>query len=233
ARGCPTLRTAVIITTDKVYANPETGRPFVENDPLGGADPYSSSKACTEILCAAYRQSYFAARDLRLATARAGNVFGGGDWAAQRLIPDLLAAFAAGQIAELRRPEAVRPWQHVLAPLHGYLLLTEKLWQSQDFARGWNFGPEAEDCQPVAAVATQLAALWGDDARWQALPSDFPHEAGQLRLDASPARTRLAWQPRWSLAQGLAQTVRWQRAWLAGADLAAVCLRQIAEYCDD
>lgn len=230
AKTLPTLRSLVVITTDKCYANPETGQPFRENDPLGGVDPYSSSKACTELVCAAYRQSFLAAAGIHLATARAGNVIGGGDWAANRLVPDLLRDFAAGRTAQLRNPRAVRPWQHVLEPLAGYLMLAEAGHGSADFAQAWNFGPEAADCVSTGCVADLLAEAWGDAAAWQHVASDFPHEAGLLSLDADAAKKILKWRPIWSLKEAIRQTAAWHRAWLAGADMHAVCLAQIAEY---
>lgn len=230
-RDLPDLRAVVVVTTDKCYENREWPWAYRENEPLGGRDPYSSSKACAELVTAAYRQSFLAAAGIRVATARAGNVFGGGDWAPHRLVPDLLAAFASGQPARLRNPNAVRPWQHVLEPLAGYLQLAQALWQDADAAKAWNFGPADEDCRPVGQVATRLAEYWGDGARWQATATDFPHEAGLLRLDASLARQQLGWQPRWSLATGLARTVDWHKAWLAGQGMGQYCLEQIEDYC--
>lgn len=237
ARRLPALQAIVAITTDKCYANPETGRPFREDDPLGGADPYSSSKACTELVCAAYRQSFLAARGIQLATARAGNVIGGGDWAAHRLVPDLLRELAADRPACLRNPHAVRPWQHVLEPLSGYLRLAEILSQEADgvnFTRAWNFGPEPEDCVTTGQLADILTEIWQAastmPARWQHLASDFPHEAGLLSLDASAAKQALKWRPKWPLKEAIHHTVDWHRAWLSGEDMQAYCLMQIASY---
>lgn len=231
ARRQPGLQAVVVVTTDKCYENREWLWPYREDEALGGFDPYSSSKACAELVCAAYRQSFLAAAGIRLATARAGNVFGGGDWAPERLVPDLLAAFAAGRSAVLRRPDAVRPWQHVLEPLAGYLLLAEALCRDAAFARAWNFGPREADCRRVGEVASRLAAAWGDGAGWHAEATDFPHEASLLRLDASLAREMLKWHPRWPLGAALERTASWHRAWLAGADMASCSLAQIQDYC--
>jgi CDP-glucose 4,6-dehydratase len=233
-RSVPSVRAVVVVTTDKVYDNPETATPFVETDPLGGHDPYSASKGAAEIVAASYRASFFQRADAaQIATARAGNVIGGGDWAADRLVPDCLRAFAAAQPVALRFPGAVRPWQHVLEPLGGYLRLAQALLRGPGAACAWNFGPDARGEANVAEVAQRLAALWGQGARVE-LPTDtageHPHEAGQLRLDIRRAQTALGWQPRWSLDQALAHTVDWQRAWLAGQDMAAVCRAQIAAY---
>lgn len=230
ARHQPGLRSIVIITTDKCYANDELGQPFRESDPLGGHDPYSSSKACTELVCAAYRQSFLADAGIHLATARAGNVIGGGDWATDRLVPDILRDFTAGRCAQLRNPHAVRPWQHVLDPLSGYLMLGETLFASSEHARAWNFGPEAVDCVSTGQLADLLCATWGDDAKWAHTAANFPHEAKLLSLDAGAAKKMLKWRPKWSLKQAIRHTVEWHRAWLAGADMRAVCLAQIEQY---
>ena len=165
-----------------------------------------------------------------MATARAGNVFGGGDWSAHRLIPDLLAAFAADQTATLRSPQSVRPWQHVLEPLAGYLVLAEKIFTQPEFARAWNFGPGEQDCLSTEEIAQKLANLWGPNAHWQSARIDFPHEAGLLRLDASQARQQLDWQPRWSLIKGLQATVGWHRAWLNGNNMRTFTQQQINEF---
>lgn len=231
AKILPCLRAIVIITTDKCYANQETGQAYRESDPLGGHDPYSSSKACTEIISHAYRQSFLAERGIHLATARAGNVIGGGDWAANRLIPDLLQAFANGKPACLRAPEATRPWQHVLEPLSGYLELAEQLYNTDEFEQPWNFGPNIEDCVTTVEIATRMAKAWGNGAQWFIdQSSTFPHEAKLLRLDASKANKQLHWQPKWSLNDALEQTVSWHRAWLAGQDMQMICRQQITQY---
>lgn len=230
------VRAVVVVTTDKVYANAESPDGYREQDRLGGSDPYSSSKACAELLTDAWRASFFpparhAEHGVAVATVRAGNVIGGGDWSAHRLIPDLLAAFAAGVPAALRRPRAVRPWQHVLEPLHGYLQLAEQLaTEGPSWGTAWNFGPEAADMLPVGRVADLLAAAWGDGAAWQAVDGSSAPETGELRLDSARARTRLGWAPRWPLPEALAQIVAWERARLDGADVQALMRQQVAAY---
>jgi CDP-glucose 4,6-dehydratase len=233
-RAVDSVRAVVVVATDKVYENPETGHPFREGDPLGGHDPYSASKAAAELVVASYRSSFFGEgrHPARIATARAGNVIGGGDWAADRLVPDCMRAFAAGEPIRLRRPDAVRPWQHVLGPLSGYLSLAARLLgeQGEQLARAWNFGPDPADDASVSEVAQRVATLWGPDA--QVVPGTDPqrYEAGLLRLDSGQARSELGWTPRWSLQQALEQTVAWQQAWRRGDDMRAACLDQIAAY---
>ena len=227
------VRAVVNVTSDKCYENREWTWGYRENEPLGGADPYSSSKACAELVSAAYRQSYFAdaASAPALATARAGNVIGGGDWAEDRLVPDVLSAFLGGRAACIRRPLAVRPWQHVLEPLGGYLLLAQRLHaQGAPFATAWNFGPDAADAQPVQGVVEQLARLWGEGAGWQSQPGDHPHEASLLMLDVSRARHQLGWRPRLPLEAALQMVVDWARAHRDGADARTLTLRQIQAY---
>jgi CDP-glucose 4,6-dehydratase len=236
ARGVDTVRGIVVVTTDKVYENRESIAPYRESDSLGGHDPYSASKAAAEMVAASYRASFFSGPNghhARVATARAGNVIGGGDWAVDRLVPDCLRAFAAGQSVSLRFPRSVRPWQHVLEPLAGYLQLASRLVAADGatFAKAWNFGPDPSGNATVGGVAELTAELWGDGARVQHVPSpENPHEAGLLCLDNSGARTALAWEPRWSLRQALEQTVAWQKAWLSGADMAATSDDQIGIY---
>lgn len=224
------VRVVVNVTTDKCYENDGRATPYAEREPLGGRDPYSSSKACSEIVTAAYRQSFLAARGIQVATGRAGNVIGGGDWAADRLVPDFLRAFDAGQPMVVRSPGAVRPWQHVLEPLSGYLMLAERLHAAgAPFADGWNFGPALEDSRPVSWVLDRLcAAVPG--ATWRIDASPQPHEAQTLTLDNGKARRELGWRPRWPLEAALDRTVAWHAAWRAGEDLRATSLRQIAEY---
>ena len=229
-RACDTVRGVVVVTSDKCYENRGLDRGYVEDDPLGGHDPYSSSKACTELVAAAYRRS-FCSDDVAIATARAGNVIGGGDWAADRLVPDMVRAFAAGTPVRIRNPEAVRPWQHVLEPLAGYLLLAESLVvQGQRHACGWNFGPDADATATVRTVAELAVRAWGAGAAWVGDPGPHPHEAHLLMLDASRARAALGWAPRLTLGQAVADTVEWYRAQAGGADAASLCLEQIARY---
>jgi CDP-glucose 4,6-dehydratase len=238
-RRTPSVRAIVSVTTDKCYENKEWVWPYRETDPLGGYDPYSSSKACAEIVSAAYRQSYFPVGKLgqvnvhsvALATARAGNVIGGGDWSDDRLLPDLVRGFLSGQPVNIRFPHAIRPWQHVLEPLHGYILLAEKL-LSHDarFATAYNFGPSESDAWPVSWIADQMAGLWGDGASWKIDEIPTPHEAGYLKLDSSRARADLGWTPQLRLQQALELLVAWYRAWRTGEDMHAYTLNQIEQY---
>ncbi|GHT95183.1 CDP-glucose 4,6-dehydratase [Betaproteobacteria bacterium] len=231
ARQLPDLKAIVVVTSDKCYENVESTHAYIESDPLGGYDPYASSKACAEIVTASWRRSFFGqpGQSAALATARAGNVIGGGDWAAHRLVPDLLAAFAANETAILRNPHAVRPWQHVLEPLAGYLRLAEKITADATFARAWNFGPELEDCVSVGELAEQLHKLW-QGSRYTTQASPLPHEAALLRLDATCAKERLGWRPRWRLPEALRQTVAWHQAWRDGKDMQDFCRQQIGQY---
>ena len=232
-RNTPNVKAVVVVTSDKCYDNKEWPWPYRENEPLGGHDPYSSSKACAELVTAAYRDSFLAQAGIAVASARAGNVFGGGDWSASRLIPDLLAAFSASEPAQLRRPNAVRPWQHVLEPLAGYLILAERIAATPTLAGAWNFGPGESDSRTAGDIANRLAALWGNDARWQAENCDFPHEAGTLLLDSSRARQHLGWQPHWTLATALSATISWHKTWLTAADMRTFTLQQIEQFTAD
>ena len=216
----------VVVTSDKCYDNREQRRPFVESDPMGGHDPYSSSKGAAELAVDAWRRSY----GMRVATARAGNVIGGGDWGEDRLIPDIMRAASAGESIHIRRPEAIRPWQHVLEPLSGYLVLAERLWEDDDFAEGWNFGPEPSDAQPVGHVVERITALWPERLDWQVDPGPHPHEAGFLALDSSKARERLGWAPRWDLDSALERIVEWHLTHRDGEDVRVLTLAQIADH---
>jgi CDP-glucose 4,6-dehydratase len=230
-RGAGHLRAALVVTSDKCYENRECSRGYRENDPMGGFDPYSSSKGCAELVTAAYRNSYFKEKGMALASARAGNVIGGGDWARDRLLPDAVRAFTAGQPLEIRNPRAVRPWQHVLEPLSGYLLLIERLWtEGAAMAEGWNFGPAEDDTRSVEDVVGRFAAHWGVGARWQLAQGAQPHEAHHLRLDCAKAGARLGWHRRLSLDAALGWTAEWYRAWHGGADVRGVALAQIERY---
>lgn len=232
ARLAPSVKVVVNVTSDKCYANREWVWGYRENEPMGGHDPYSSSKGCAELVTAAYRASYWSqAGGVQLASARAGNVIGGGDWAKDRLVPDLLTALGRGESALIRNPASVRPWQHVLEPLSGYLQLAERLWRDgAAFADGWNFGPSADDVQPVRWIADHITALWGEQARWHTSGEAQLHEARLLMLDSAKARDALGWRPRWPLAQGLRATVEWQKAFLSGAPMRAFTLSQIHAY---
>ncbi len=235
-RQTPGVRAVVNVTTDKCYDNKEWAWGYRENEPMGGFDPYSNSKGCSELVSAAYRSSFFnpdhyAQHGVALATARAGNVIGGGDWAKDRLIPDILAAFEAGKQVPIRNPHATRPWQHVLEPLRGYLTLAERLYtDGPAFAEGWNFGPHSDDAKPVEWIVQKLAQRWDQGASWQVDAGEHPHEANYLKLDISKAGQRLHWQPALRLDDALGMIVDWARARQAGADMHAVTLAQIAAY---
>lgn len=229
-RGCRSVRAVLNVTTDKCYENRGQTAGYREDEALGGHDPYSSSKACSELVTSAYRRSFLHGAGVALASARAGNVIGGGDWAEDRLIPDSLRALTAGVPIRIRHPQAIRPWQHVLEPLCGYLLLAERLYRDGlPFAEAWNFGPDQQDARPVREVVAELCRCWGG-GEVVIDSGTHPHEAGLLSLDSSKARQRLDWRPRWSLATALAQSVTWQRAWLSGADMHTITLAQIDDY---
>lgn len=232
ARQCVNLRAIVNVTTDKCYENREWEWGYRENEPMGGHDPYSNSKGCSELITAAYRNSYFnTPNTASLASARAGNVIGGGDWAEDRLIPDILRAFERQQPVVIRNPLATRPWQHVLEPLSGYLVLAEKLYtHGATFAQGWNFGPRDDDVQPVEWILDHMVTRWGKGASWQLDTAPQPHEAQLLKLDISKARAKLKWQPRWSLAHALDTIVDWHQDWLGDADIHQKTLNQIQHY---
>lgn len=230
ARRTGSVRACVSVTTDKCYQNKEWLWPYREDEPLGGHDPYSASKACAELVTAAWRTSFHGKGAPWIASARAGNVIGGGDWALDRLVPDALRALDAGRVLEVRRPGAVRPWQHVLEPLSGYILLAQALYeQGQVVAEAWNFGPVDADAQPVSRVLDTLAAAVPPLA-WHATGEEGVHEAGLLKLDSSKARARLGWAPKWRIAEALDRTAAWHLAWRAGENAAAVTLAQIAAY---
>ena len=229
-RSCPRVRAVVNVTSDKCYENREWLWPYREDEPLGGHDPYSSSKACVEIVSASYRRSFFQHTNVALATARAGNVIGGGDWATDRLVPDFFRAADRGESLRVRSPDSVRPWQHVLEPLSGYLRLAECLYlYGQKYAQSWNFGPAEQDVRSVQWVAETLCHLHGN-ARWERDGTAHPHEAATLRLDSSKARARLSWQYRWPLVVALRETVDWHRAWRSGTDMRAFSGGQAQRY---
>lgn len=232
-RHSPSVRAVIVVTSDKCYENREWPWPYRESDPVGGHDPYSASKGAAEIVAASYRRSFFSdpsGHRVSVATARAGNVIGGGDWGAEKLLPDIILSFTAGEALRLRSPTAVRPWQHVLDALKGYLLLAERLYQSGEFAEAWNFGPADADARPVAWIASRMCELWGADTSWAADTRAAPHEANLLRLDASKARSRLNWTPRLGLESALAWTVEWHRAHIAGNDMRVCSNAQIDRY---
>jgi CDP-glucose 4,6-dehydratase len=222
-------RAVIVVTSDKCYAPPADGRPCREGDPLGGADPYSASKACQELVTASWRSS-FGAGGPAIASARAGNVIGGGDWADDRLVPDAMRAALDGRPLVLRNPDAVRPWQHVLNPLYGYLILAQRLCEDSAAAEAWNFGPAPEDELPVREIVARLDELWPDGIEWRVEPDTGRPETQVLRVDSSKARQELGWSARWELEQGLAQTVDWFSAGRDGEDTRAVTVRQIEAY---
>jgi CDP-glucose 4,6-dehydratase len=231
-----TARVGLVVTSDKCYENREWLWPYRENEPLGGYDPYSSSKACAEIVTAAYRKSFFsnvAPNDNRtmIATARAGNVIGGGDWAEDRLVPDIIRAFEKGNPLIIRNPAAVRPWQHVLDPLNGYLMLIERLWEGNfKFADAWNFGPDNNGAKPVAWVVSKVADLWGEGADWSTTEESQPHEAHNLALDSTKARTVLRWEPTLTTEDAIKWTVEWYRDYSKGIDARKTTLRQLNRF---
>ncbi|WP_441972185.1 CDP-glucose 4,6-dehydratase [Paenibacillus sp. 2KB_20] len=232
ARTCSSLRVILNVTTDKCYENQEWHWGYRENEPLGGYDPYSSSKACSELITSAYRSSFFESSVVKVATARAGNVIGGGDWAEDRLIPDLMKALANGELIKIRNPEAVRPWQHVLEPLSGYLLLCQQLYlEGQEYAQAWNFGPQDRDARSVQWIVTQMLSKWPHQhPGYQVVNLNSKHEANMLKLDCSKASHELNWNPRWTLEQALDVTIQWFEEYLQGKDVRELCKRQIAEY---
>lgn len=232
ARKCKNLKSIVAITTDKCYENKEWPWGYRENEAMGGHDPYSSSKGCCELLIASYRNSFFStANTPSLASVRAGNVIGGGDWSEDRLIPDILKAFEKTEPVIVRNPLSTRPWQHVLEPLSGYLVLAEELYNNGDhFAGGWNFGPKDEDCQSVEKILNTMIKTWGDGASWQLDANNNPHEAGFLKLDCSKASQELKWVPQWNLEFTLKSIVNWHKAWINNADMKEECLKEIELY---
>lgn len=232
-RQAPGVRAACIVTTDKCYENREWPWGYREDEAMGGYDPYSNSKGCAELVTSAYRRSFFAGGGAAIASGRAGNVIGGGDWATDRLIPDILRAVEQGEPVLIRNPLAIRPWQHVLEPLSGYLVLCQALWNDpQPAAEAWNFGPRDDDARPVQWIVERMCALWGDGADWTRDESVQPHEANYLKLDISKARAGLGWQPRWSLGEALESIVAWHRAWRSGTDMHDYCHRELARFAD-
>ena len=230
------VRVVLIVTSDKCYDNREWVWGYRENDPMGGRDPYSNSKGCAELVTAAYRNSFFSPQTfsqhhVAIASARAGNVIGGGDWAKNRLIPDCMQAILAGKPVEIRNPSAIRPWQHVLEPLGGYMTLVKQLWdEGPALAEGWNFGPGPDDVKPVQWIVEKMIELWGPEASWQLGNTSFPHEAQHLNLDISKATQQLGWRPRWNLEQGLELIVEWYRAYQKKHDVKNIMLKQIESY---
>jgi CDP-glucose 4,6-dehydratase len=235
-RHCSSVKAVVNVTTDKCYENREWAWGYRENEPMGGFDPYSNSKGCAELVSAAYRSSFFnpdayAQHGVAIATARAGNVIGGGDWAEDRLIPDIMRAISECESVNIRNPCAIRPWQHVLEPLSGYLVLAQKLFtEGAIYAEAWNFGPNDEDAKPVQWIVENLTKAWGEGASWSLDKGDHPHEAYYLKLDCSKAKAQLDWHPRWSLDKALIKIVEWQKQYQKGINIKELTLTQIEQY---
>jgi CDP-glucose 4,6-dehydratase len=235
-KKCPGVKAIINVTTDKCYENREWVWAYRENEPMGGYDPYSNSKACSELVTSAYRNSFFNHRDygihgVALASARAGNVIGGGDWATDRLLPDCIRALLKGEKVLIRNPHAVRPWQHVLEPLSGYLELAQRLHQDGTrYAEAWNFGPPENDAKPVEWLVQRLCEKWGDNAGYKIDHGEHPHEAHYLKLDCAKAATLLGWRPRWSLEEAIDRVVEWTNVYRKEGDIRAVCRKQIEDY---
>jgi CDP-glucose 4,6-dehydratase len=240
-RQCSNVKVVLNVTTDKCYENNGRLSGYREEDTLGGYDPYSNSKACSELVTASYRSSFFQSKEnpnghpAAVATARSGNVIGGGDWAKDRLLTDIIDAFEQKKPVAVRYPHAVRPWQHVLEPLSGYAMLIERLYEDDhDFAEGWNFGPDNDDAKPVSWIVEQMTAAWGGVKQdWQGQTAPQPHEASFLKLDCTKARSRLGWAPRWRIDKALSAVVDWHKARLDGHDMRDFSLRQIKEFVTD
>lgn len=233
ARRAEHLGAVVVITTDKCYENKEWIYGYKETDSMGGHDPYSSSKGCCELLTTSYTKSFFnSLKGAKIASARAGNVIGGGDWSKDRLVPDILRAFEQSQPVVIRNPSAVRPWQHVLEPLSGYLVLAQNLYSDRgsQFIGGWNFGPEDSGCRSVEWILDRMVNLWGNDASWRLDETSNPHEANLLKLDISKAKHFLKWDPTWTLRASLSKIIDWHKEWLQGTDMKEYSLNEIADF---
>lgn len=230
-RCAGSVKAMINVTSDKCYENRDWVWGYRESEAMGGHDPYSNSKGCAELVTSAYRRSFFAEEGIALASARAGNVIGGGDWAEDRIVPDILRAFEGGKTVVLRNPNAIRPWQHVLEPLSGYLMLAEKLYaEGNEWAEGWNLGPSEEDALPVSWIVEKLASIWGHKQGWRVEGRPQPHEAGYLKLDSAKIRARLGWRSRWRLDTALEKIAIWHRAHLLNHDMRVKTLQQIQEY---
>ncbi len=238
-RACATVKAVINITTDKCYENNEWVWGYRENEPLGGYDPYSNSKACSELVTSAYRSSYFnpknyASHGVAVASARAGNVIGGGDWANDRLIPDCIRALLKAEQIVIRNPRAIRPWQHVLEPISGYMVLAQKLCEDgPSYSGAWNFGPDDNDAKPVEWLVNNLCTKWGQDASFKIDVGEHPHEAHYLKLDCSKAKLLLNWHPHWSLDKAIDSIIEWTNAYKQGQDVNTICLQQIDAYLNE
>ena len=230
-KTCDSIKSVVSITTDKCYENKEWVWAYRENEPMGGHDPYSSSKGCAELVTASYRKSFYKERNIGLASARAGNVIGGGDWALDRLVPDILRAFEKNQPVIIRSPDAIRPWQHVLEPLSGYLKLAQALYQDpRSYAEGWNFGPNEDEAKPVSWILDQMVGYWPGSSWKLDQFAENPHEANYLKLDISKAKSNLHWRPVWSLSETLSHIVSWHKNWVSGKDMQKTSIDEISKY---
>lgn len=231
---CASVKAVVNVTSDKCYENKEWVWGYRENEPMGGFDPYSSSKGCVELITSSYRNSFFNNKNgskVGLASARAGNVIGGGDWAKDRLIPDILHAIGIGNEVIIRNPLSIRPWQHVLEPLSGYMLLAQKLFEEKNqYAEAWNFGPNENDAKSVQWIVESLISKWGGNCKWRKDLNEQPHEASYLKLDCSKVKQKLGWQPKWTLDEALLQIVAWQKAYMQNKNMRDTTLNQIDQY---
>jgi CDP-glucose 4,6-dehydratase len=233
ARLCSRLKIVINITTDKCYENDGRLTGYSEDDPMGGYDPYSSSKGCAELVASAYRRSFFQAQGVGLASARAGNVIGGGDWASDRLIPDILRSFEENKPVIVRNPSATRPWQHVLEPLSGYLILAQEMYENKNkYSEGWNFGPREDDIKPVEWILEKMTGEW-PGSKWELDVGHNPHEASLLQLDIKKSNLRLGWSPIWHLDYTLQKIIAWHKAWLRKENVQGICLEEIREYMRD
>jgi CDP-glucose 4,6-dehydratase len=232
ARKCENIKAILAITTDKCYENDNRDFGYAENQPMGGYDPYSSSKGCCELLISSYRRSFFSSKDSpNLASARAGNVIGGGDWSLNRLVPDILKSFESNNPVVLRNPLAIRPWQHVLEPLFGYLILAEDLYKKgTEYSGAWNFGPNDEDCKSVEWILKKMITIWGEGASYEIDTNFNPHEANILKLDCSKAEIGLNWKPKWDLEKALELTIAWHKQWLSKGNMRNICMNEIDQY---
>ncbi len=232
ARKCLNLKAIINVTTDKCYENEGYDKSYTETDPMGGFDPYSSSKGCAELVASSYRRSFLNELGIGIASVRAGNVIGGGDWANDRLIPDILRSFDINKAVIVRNPDATRPWQHVLEPLSGYLLLAQKLYNNEEYSGGWNFGPDEIDVKPVHWILDKMISYW-PDATWELDKNSNPHEAKFLKLNISKASEFLGWMPTWDIEMTLGNLTRWHKLWLGGADMRKVCITEINNFTKD
>tara|TARA_B100000767_G_C19698617_1_gene507368 strand:+ start:59 stop:1129 length:1071 start_codon:yes stop_codon:yes gene_type:complete len=230
ARSCSNLKSIICVTSDKCYENNGIDKSYKEGDPMGGHDPYSSSKGCSELVVSSYRHSFFNQNSIGIASVRAGNVIGGGDWANNRLIPDILRSFAKNNAVIIRNPNAIRPWQHVLEPLAGYIILAQKLYEDQaSYSQAWNFGPYEKDSKPVSWILDQMISMW-PNSRWILNDEKGPYEAELLKLDIQKSISKIGWRPIWSLELSLKKIIKWYKSWLNQEDMKAVCIAEIEDY---